>query len=285
MSRWNKWCLGLAAGLVVGLAAFWAFSPSSGQSDPAPAPPPVVQSSQATPPEQALERALQLADEARRVLEGVKDYTATFVKQERLEGKLLPQEVIQLKVRHQPFSVYLKHLAPPGLKGQEAIWVQGANDDKIIAHGAGILNVATVRLDPEGTLAMKGNRHSIRHVGLRHLLQELLRLCEEHRQQLLQCRIWFLDEEVDGVPCQVLEVRAPRRWEDFPWAMARIYLDKQKRIPIRYEAYDWPPEGQKDLQLIEHYYYKDLKLNVGLTDKDFDPNNEEYNYPQWKLPF
>ncbi len=286
MSRWKKWCLSVAGGLVAAMVPLWAWQ--QGVFSPPPESQSNVALSQTTQnislpapkkSQQALQRALELAREALQVLEGVQDYTATFVKRERVDGTLREEEVIQLKVRHRPFSVYLKHLAPPRLKGQEAIWVEGANQGKIIAHGAGILGLFTVRLDPESPLAMQGNRYTIRHVGLRHLLEELLRLCEEHRELLLQCQIRFLDEEVDGTACLVLEVQAPQRWEDFPWALARVYLHKEKRIPIRYEAYDWPPEGEKELPLIEHYYYKDVKLNVGLTDKDFDPENEEYSFP------
>ncbi|MFM7739362.1 MAG: DUF1571 domain-containing protein, partial [Planctomycetota bacterium] len=29
----------------------------------------------------------------------------------------------------------------------------------------------------------------------------------------------------------------------------------------------------------EEYTYIEVKLNVGLTDKDFDPANEEYEFP------
>jgi hypothetical protein len=31
--------------------------------------------------------------------------------------------------------------------------------------------------------------------------------------------------------------------------------------------------------LIESYSYSDIKLNAGLTDKDFDYENEEYDFP------
>ena len=31
--------------------------------------------------------------------------------------------------------------------------------------------------------------------------------------------------------------------------------------------------------LLESYTYYDVKLNVGLTEDDFDPANPEYRYP------
>jgi outer membrane lipoprotein-sorting protein len=52
--------------------------------------------------------------------------------------------------------------------------------------------------------------------------------------------------------------------------MARIYFDDELKIPIRYEAYDFPTqEGGKPV-LLEEYTYLDVKVNNGFTDKDFE---------------
>ena len=39
-----------------------------------------------------------------------------------------------------------------------------------------------------------------------------------------------------------------------------------------------PAKAGDPLPVIEEYTYLNLKLNVGLTDKDFDHTNEEYNF-------
>jgi outer membrane lipoprotein-sorting protein len=49
-----------------------------------------------------------------------------------------------------------------------------------------------------------------------------------------------------------------------------VYFDKQTKLPVRFEAYDWPaaggtPGGEK----LECYSYVDVKFNVGLTDAAF----------------
>ena len=42
-----------------------------------------------------------------------------------------------------PFSVYMKFLAPENLKGQEVIYVEGANDGNLIGHaGSGLMALA-----------------------------------------------------------------------------------------------------------------------------------------------
>jgi hypothetical protein len=49
-------------------------------------------------------------------------------------------------------------------------------------------------------------------------------------------------------------------------------------IPIRYVAYDWPAREGAKPEVLEEYNYLDLKVNVGLTDADFDPRNPSYNF-------
>jgi hypothetical protein len=48
---------------------------------------------------------------------------------------------------------------------------------------------------------------------------------------------------------------------------------------VRYAAYHWPQtQDDKIGPVIEEYTYLDLKINVGLTDADFDPENPNYNF-------
>lgn len=51
-----------------------------------------------------------------------------------------------------------------------------------------------------------------------------------------------------------------------------IYIDVQWGIPLRIDIYDW---GNR---LYESYYYSRLRINTGLGDADFDPDNEEYDF-------
>jgi hypothetical protein len=68
----------------------------------------------------------------------------------------------------------------------------------------------------------------------------------------------------------------PRR--NFLFNVARIYLDDELQIPIRYEAYDWPEQQGADPVLLEEYTYLNLKLNQGFTDADFDVHNPNYGF-------
>ena len=222
-----------------------------------------------------------------------RDYTTTLVSQVRIDDKLQEEKYVYCKIRHfqastesvpeqpAPFSVYSKFLAPIESLGQEAIWIKGQNDGKIIAHPPGMLNFKRVFLDPDGPLAMEGNLHPIYDIGFRNLLVKMIELGErgmKHRESLVAVKRGV---EINGRVCTTIEVVHPQRLEHFQHHIDRIYIDDELNIPIAYEAFLWPEKEGGEPVLLERYIYTKLKLNVGLTDNDFEPGNEEYNFPAW----
>ncbi len=210
----------------------------------------------------------------------VRDYTATLVKQERVGGQLRPPEICEIKVRNRPFSVYMKFLSPDSLKGQEVIYVEGANDGKLIGHaGSGLMALAGAKwLDPKGTLAMMGQRYPITELGLANLVRRLIEV-GQHDMKFGECDAWRNDDaKVGDRPCILFTVQHPVRRRDFLFHIARIFVDKELMLPLRYEAYDWPARPGDPPPLLESYTYTNLKLNPGLTNADFDPNNPQYNF-------
>jgi len=107
-----------------------------------------------------------------RAYASVHDYTATFYKQERVKGRLLAKETIELKFR-KPFDVYLRWTAGD-FESREVLFVRGWNDDKIRAHQGSFPDV-TVNLRPDASLAMRGNRHPITHVGFGEVIRLMVR--------------------------------------------------------------------------------------------------------------
>ena len=59
----------------------------------------------------------------------------------------------------------------------------------------------------------------------------------------------------------------------FRFHLARIFVDDELKLPIRYESHDWPSAAGENSRLIEEYTYLDLKLNNGFTDRDFSTQN------------
>jgi outer membrane lipoprotein-sorting protein len=55
-------------------------------------------------------------------------------------------------------------------------------------------------------------------------------------------------------------------------------MDNEWKIPVRYAAFNWPEAQGSEPEVIEEYTYQNVKINVGLTDKDFDFTNPDYNF-------
>lgn len=240
-----------------------------------------------TPP---LETALSMAREGLTQCRAqVNDYTATLVKRERIDGVVGEHDYMFLKVRNrkvvggklvQPLSVYLTYLRPAAVKGREVIYVEGKNDGNLIAHEGGLKGkfLPTMPLPPTGMLAMRGQRYPITEIGIENLIVKLIERGETAlRYPDVTCNFRKNAKVKDRV-CTVLEVVQPNRHPELEFYQAQVFIDDELNLPIRYIAYDWPRRQGEQPQVIEEYNYVDLKINVGLTDADFDPKNPQYNF-------
>ena len=160
------------------------------------------------------------------------------------------------------------------------IWVEGRNDNHLIAHEAGLLNFKRVSLDPNGFMAMLGQRYPITEIGAQNLVEELITRGERDRQHG-ECEVQFYEKaSINKRPCRMIQVIHPQRRDYFDYYKAEVYIDRELKIPVRYASWAWPEKPGGEPILLEEYTYLDIQVNVGLTDKDFDPDNEAYNYPR-----
>jgi hypothetical protein len=218
----------------------------------------------------------------------IKDYTCELVKRENVGGKLYDHEYMFCKIRHEqivdgevkvPFAVYLYFRAPDSVKGREVIWVKGQNNNKMIAHEGGLKGrlLPSVWLNPDGPLAMAGQRYPITEIGIETLTRRLIERGESDRQYGEIEVQTFKGAKINGRVCTCLQFKHPEKRPHFTFYLARIFIDDEMQIPVRYEAFDWPINGaQPGLQ--EEYTYLNVKLNVGLTDADFDHTDPKYGF-------
>jgi hypothetical protein len=230
-------------------------------------------------PESPIGRALRVIDECQARHEAVRDYVCTFTKRERINGRLTPPHVMTMKVRTRPRSIYVKVRQPKPRAGREAIYIDGKNDGKVLAHdvGLGRLIAGTICLDPTGSRAMEDCRHPITHAGIGPLL-ETLEDRWSNEFDAAESRVIFRDDHVESRLCTVIETTHPREDPDFLFYQVRVYIDRELGLPIRFEAFDWPDNPGAEPELVEEYTYTDLKLNVGLGDVDFDVSNADYAF-------
>lgn len=208
----------------------------------------------------------------------VEDYTCTFTKRERIDGKLGEPHVMVMKARSSPRSIYFRFVKPK--KGREAIYVAGRHKGHVLAHDVGLFKViaGSMLLDPAGETAMEGCRHPITEAGIGSLIDTVTR---EWERELTpdESRVEIDPDLMIGTRrCTLIETVHPGRRSDFLFHKVRLYIDHDLGLPVRFEAYDWPARSGAAPPLVEEYAYTDLKVNVGLSDHDFDPNNRSYSF-------
>jgi hypothetical protein len=210
-------------------------------------------------------------DEAVAGYEKVAGYTAVVHKQQRVEGKLLPEETIFLKFK-KPFSLYMKWIKAP-YKGSELLYVAGWNENRIRAHRGGVLRFITRDLDPMDPGLMAGNLRPVTDMGIGHLVKAV---AVNVRKAANAGELGFSErgeETVYGRKTQVLEVVFPKdRAVGYDGHRLVINQDVENKILVRIRIYD------QDGQLVENYGYEDLDLEASLSDTDFDPANSGYRF-------
>ncbi len=232
-----------------------------------------------SPNEHPLAPAIRWAYQGLEQIDNIQDYSATVVKRERIDGKLGKHEYLFAKIRQKPFSVYLYFLDPPSVQGQEVIFIEGQNDGKILAHGTGLQKaLGTVKLDPTGYFAMRGQRYPITELGLANLLRRLIEVGEKD-SQYGECDVKYIQgAKINNRVCTCIQVTHPVPRSNFLFHIARIFVDDELNLPVRYESYDWPTAPGAQPELMEEYTYLNLKLNNGFTDADFDTRNPNYQF-------
>jgi hypothetical protein len=238
----------------------------------------------------AVDPALDLARAAlKKFRSEVRDYTANLVKRERVKDKLLDYEHMFVKIRARryengkvvsPRAVYLYFHKPDDVKGREVIWIEGANNNKMVAHEGGTRGwfLPTVWLSPNSALAMRNQRYPISEIGIENLMIKLIeRGTRERRFGEAEVNL-LKGAKIDGRPCTVIEVVHPVKRDHFDFYRARFFVDDEMNLLIRYAAWLWPETPGGPPALIEEYTYRNLKLNVGLADADFDHENPAYRF-------
>ena len=223
---------------------------------------------------------------------GLSDYTARFVKQELDANAEIPKESemfikVQTRFREDrteaPRRIYLRFNKPDSLDGREVIWGEDLYSGKMAVHEVGlILGLKTLWLDPDGFIAMQGQRHPISEIGIVKLTEQLIEQGEKDlsNQQMRITR--DLEHSFDGVRVHLITIQRLNSGEskdDF--YQAEIIFDPLRQLILAFRSFSAPESEDKTPALIESYAYYDLKTNVGLSDEDFNTANSKYSFPDF----
>src|SRR5262249_19344032 len=177
--------------------------------------------------------AVQLLANARQKFATVTDYTCTLVKQERIRGQMQPENVIAMKVRNQPYSVYMYWHAPKNFAGQEVCYVAGRNNGMMRVHSAGLLKMAGwVSVDPADPRAQQHSRHRIDEGGIGNLIERTWKGWQEERQ-LNKSQVIIAEYEFNKRRCLRVEISRPDRNAGKYYCYRSVtYFDKETSLPV-----------------------------------------------------
>jgi hypothetical protein len=208
---------------------------------------------------------LRLAQESYH--KSVRDYTCTFIKQERINGHFKDPEKIRVYFKEAPFSVLMNWQEPKG-PVDTLLYVEKDGNKTILVHPAGLagLLVRTVRRDIDDPRLKKSSLRTPAGFGFGRVLDDMVSTYEEADKNGDLVIEYLHSKVLDGRECLVLRRKLPMdKGYDTLYAVLYIYLDKEYLLPTRTEGYDTAGN------LISCYRYLDVRFNRGLTDQLFSP--------------
>jgi hypothetical protein len=202
-------------------------------------------------------------------------YTARFVRQELIDGRLRPREEALLKFQR-PNRFYLRWVSGPAT-GREMLYPAGAGDRVLVAEPGMLTRLFTAVLHPDSPHVLKESRHPVTDIGIGRLVELIL---DNVRRAAAVGEVRIIDRGVGGGsrPESSLELIFPLTAAGRYYAHRTVVgVDVETGLPVSATIFDW------DDRMIEDYAYRNLRLNPPLTALDFDVANPEYRFPRWQV--
>jgi hypothetical protein len=237
----------------------------------------------------ALQYQVALLEKGLKAFDDVASYQFIMTRQERINGDLLAPQVMDVKLRHAPFSLYMKWLEGEGtgVKGRQLIYVDGQYDNKLMIQPGGLPGrlTGTLGFTLDDPMVTAEARHPATECGLKHLANKILTFnykdlaagcqgyqCELHDNQMVGDR-----------PCYLFIANYDSPERSPTYRKVAIFLDKQLSLPIAIRNYTWAdnvaPEELDEVTLIESYAYSEIVVDqqqLALGEEDWSTSNSKY---------
>ena len=200
------------------------------------------------------------------------DYSGHFVRQERVRGKLMPEQTAELRVKTKPRSIALKFIGPKELLGHELVYVTGRHAEMVRVRPAGNFDAkAFMTANATDPRAMVDTRHPITEIGIGAAIDHLEKMTTIERRLRNPMSVSMADFNFVKRPVIRYEIFTER-----PHALRYayrtvVYVDKETKLPVRIEAYDQPTvNGAVGGELLEAHSFVNLKFNQGIGEVPFE---------------
>lgn len=235
--------------------------------------------------QEAVQFCLFLLENGARYLESIPNYSVTFSKQERINGDLSENQIIDMKVQHTPFfSVYMKW--KNGDAGRQLLFSEQYEDHQMVVKLGGLKGrlLPAIKLDPRGDRAMSESRYPVTEAGILGMLRQITthRRNDLSRGHGVSCRR-LPNQTFDDRNCICIEFEYASREHSEIYRKSLILIDARHHIPVMARNYTWAKESdgltpaQLDEQtLIENYTFTSINFTAELIAEEFSRSNPRY---------
>lgn len=207
--------------------------------------------------------------DAKTAMGKVRDYTCTFTRQERIGGTLGAEQVGELKVRVQPASAVMRIVKPEAASGLEMLYVSTKREGKIRYRSGGLKGTQSVVAADDSKL-LSENRHPVTQLGIGATVDLVAGIAAREKTLANPVEVFTSDFEFAGAKVTRYEIFTRRPHAHRYAHRVLVFVDRETKLPVRFEAYDQPKGGTGPGDLIEAYSYTNAKFNVGLGDPAFE---------------
>jgi hypothetical protein len=215
----------------------------------------------------------------------VRDFSCRLVKRERIDGFLQDYEYMDMQVREEvrddqrlitPLSIFLEFQSPKKVAGRRVLFVEGRHDGKMLVRNGGKhFEYVVVEVDPLGETAMSESLVPITQSGFNHILAQMIKVLERHAAIDADGTNTGVRRisgaKINNRPCSVIRITHPKKQQGLEFHIVNVFVDRDLHVPVRVDYSDWPKTDGQQPPLIAEYTYTNLQLNVGLSERTFDP--------------
>ncbi|WP_437206927.1 DUF1571 domain-containing protein [Planctomicrobium sp. SH664] len=226
--------------------------------------------------QQGLQELIHRLEKCLTACQSLHCYTATLEQQVRIKGTLRDVEMVSLKVRRSPFSVYMQWQED----GQEVLYVEGQNDNRLLARPTrGLVSLRGVwKLRPDSPQAMKSSRYPVTKLGIEKLTEEILQFYQARHFSPEELRIEQSPHQQGKSACQKFVVTFKSSEVAREYSRSQLTFCNDSNLLIALENEGWSDKGRPN-GLLEKYLYHDLKSGE-VEDHEFESSNPAYHFAQ-----
>jgi len=220
-----------------------------------------------------LARIRELYEQALKSYGGIDSYIARLRRREVVNGDTKPEELLLVKFRKQPSSIYFKWLGNEA-RGREAVYVKGQYENKLhtlLAARDMPFTPAGKRfsVDPDCILVRSRSRHAITEAGIGHIIERLgqrLQAVDAGGQAPGIRYLGPVKRPEYEAPLEGIEETLPTGSEVPEGGTRQLFFDQTSHLPVLLITRD--AQGRE----LEYYAYDRIQYPVKLDDDDFNPD-------------